>query len=157
MKYRIRKAHLKDLSALTDIWEKAVSETHDFLSPEDFEFYRSRLAQYFDHVRIFVYECIDGPIAGFAGISGDNLEMLFVSERGKGIGKTLLDFAVIQELVTKVSVNSQNAGAFDFYNKYGFREISRSETDSEGKPYPIINMELQVSPGPPTQGYPHEA
>lgn len=152
MKYRIRTAHLSDCQALSSIWEEAVLSTHDFLAKEDFDYYKSQLDKYFDNVSLFVYEYVGGGIAGFAGVSGDKLEMLFVGERGKGIGKALLDFAVKERRVSKVDVNAQNMGAVGFYRKYGFVEQSTSETDSQGKPYPIISMGIE--PVVPS-GHPH--
>lgn len=143
MKYRIRKAHLDDYPALAGIWEEAVAATHDFLSPADFGRYRSKIHSYFDGVRLFAFEYTDGTIAGFAGINGDKLEMLFVRERGKGIGRTLLDFAVKEQYITGVDVNAGNTAALDFYGKYGFREVSVSPVDGEGKPYPVVHMEIE--------------
>ncbi len=152
--YRIKRAHLNDCDTLAGIWEKAVAETHYFLSPEDFAFYRSELPSYFDGLQLFIFEYTDGKIAGFAGIKGDKLEMLFVGERGKGIGKTLLDFAVKERYVTKVDVNAQNTAAVDFYRKYGFRETGSSPIDGEGKPYPVIHMEIEPAPARMPHGHP---
>jgi putative acetyltransferase len=45
--------------------------------------------------------------------------------------------------VTEVDVNEQNPDAITFYLKYGFKIISRSETDSEGNPYPILHLKLK--------------
>lgn len=160
MKYRIRRAHLGDCPALTEIWEDAVKATHGFLSPEDFGFFRSKLPIYFDSLDLFVFEYTGGGIAGFAGIGGGTLEMLFVRDRGRGVGRVLLDFAVKERFVTKTSVNAQNAAAVAFYTGYGFRETERSPVDSEGKHYPVINMEIeparpQMPHGhPPVAGHP---
>jgi len=141
--YRIKRAHLADCDTLAGIWEEAVTATHDFLAPGDFDFYRSALPSYFDGLQLFTFEYTSGKIAGFAGIRGDKLEMLFVGERGKGIGKILLDFAVKERYVTKVDVNAQNTAAAEFYRKYGFKETGLSPFDTEGKPYPIIRMEIE--------------
>ena len=37
----ISSAEKKDYPVLIDIWESAVKATHDFLSDEDFEFYKT--------------------------------------------------------------------------------------------------------------------
>lgn len=154
MNYRIKRAHLGDCGALAEIWEEAVAQTHDFLSPEDFAFYRSALPSYFDGLQLFMFEYTDGKIAGFAGIKDDKLEMLFVGERGRGIGKILLDFAVKERYVTKVDVNAQNIAAVDFYKKYGFRETGLSPVDGEGRPYPIIHMEIESARPRMPHGHP---
>lgn len=78
------------------------------------------------------------------GIVDDKLEMLFIasSERGKGIGKRLLIYAIEQQKVNKVDVNEQNKQAVGFYKHMGFHVVSRSEFDGAGKHYPILSMEL---------------
>lgn len=142
--YRIRRAHLNDCPALAEIWEEAVSSTHDFLSSKDYEFYKVKLRGYFDHINLYLLEYTNnGNIAGFAGVKGDTLEMLFVRERGQGVGKALMDFAVKEKYITKVDVNSQNTRAVAFYKKYGFKEIGESPVDGEGKPYPITHMAIE--------------
>jgi len=83
-------------------------------------------------------------LLGFAGISGNRLEMLFIdaAERGKGLGKNLMLHVINNCNVTKVDVNEQNAAAVNFYKHFGFKIISRDEIDGTGKPYPILHMEL---------------
>ena len=78
------------------------------------------------------------------GISGDNLEMLFVSEssRGKGYGKNLLLYALGELNVKKVDVNIQNIQAVGFYERFGFKVIGRSKKDSMGKNYPILHLSI---------------
>lgn len=70
--------------------------------------------------------------------------MLFISpnERGKGIGKQLLDYSIKELNVTKVDVNEDNEQAVKFYEKCGFQTYDRSEVDSTGKPYPLLHMKL---------------
>lgn len=75
-------------------------------------------------------------------MSEDSVEMLFVDNesRGKGIGKSLIQFALNEYGISKVDVNEQNTQAVGFYERMGFLVSSRSDTDSEGKPYPILHM-----------------
>ncbi|MFT4223398.1 GNAT family N-acetyltransferase [Dysgonomonas sp.] len=133
----------KDYSVLVDIWESAVKATHDFLSDEDFEFYKKHIYIYFEHVSLFVYRDEKGEAKGFLGISDDSIEMLFVDNksRGTGIGKLLLDYAVNSLDARKVDVNEQNTQALDFYYHFGFKEVGRDEYDGEGKGYPILHLE----------------
>lgn len=35
-----------------------------------------------------------------------------------------------------------NAQVVEFYRHMGFRVVSKSEQDSEGKPYPILHLRL---------------
>lgn len=140
----IKKATKTDYNTLLAIWESAVLATHDFLSEEDFLYYKSRLPIYFDHVKLFIYTETDNTIKGFLGVSEDKIEMLFIDNqyRGSGIGKALLGFAIDNLQIKKVDVNEHNKQALAFYKNSGFSEIDRSEYDSEGKHYPILYMKL---------------
>ncbi|MBO6762442.1 MAG: GNAT family N-acetyltransferase, partial [Roseivirga sp.] len=87
----------------------------------------------------------DGKIVGFLGAAEGNLEMLFLHPdlRRKGLGKLLLNYAIEQLRIQKVDVNEQNPEATAFYLKQGFAVIGRSETDPQGKPYPILHLKLK--------------
>jgi ribosomal protein S18 acetylase RimI-like enzyme len=132
-----------DCDRLMLVWESAVKATHDFLEPEDFEFYKKIIPGFFSQVDLYVLMAEKG-IAAFLGVSGNNIEMLFVSAeaRGKGCGKLLLEYAINNLHAMKVDVNEQNKQAIGFYEKFGFRVIARSEKDSMGKDYPILHMSL---------------
>ena len=135
----------EEYAALVEIWRSAVRATHDFLDEADFARIESHLASdYFPAVTLTVAEQ-DGEPVGFAGVHGDGLEMLFVSDlvRGKGIGSALLAEAITNQGVSKVDVNEQNHGAHGFYLGKGFVQVGRSELDGDGRPYPTIHMELQ--------------
>jgi putative acetyltransferase len=70
--------------------------------------------------------------------------MLFVSAaaRGRGIGSALLAKAVQNQSVTRVDVNEQNPEALGFYASRGFVQVGRSELDGDGRPYPLLHLEL---------------
>lgn len=74
------------------------------------------------------------------GTEENRLEMLFLSpsERGKGLGKQLIQYG-IQE----VTVNEQNPQAVGFYQHLGFETYKRTECDEEGNPYPLLYMKLK--------------
>ena len=77
--YDIVPAKAADYPMLVDIWEASVRATHTFLAEADLQRLRSRLAtDYFPAVELHML-LTDGRPVGFAGLSGDNLEMLFVS------------------------------------------------------------------------------
>ena len=142
----IEKCTPGDYPELIEVWERSVRETHHFL-PEDYiQYLRPHILQnYFDSVRLFCIRNGSGNISGFLGLSDDKIEMLFVDPvaRGKGIGKTLMRFAVEDHKIVKVDVNEQNEQAVGFYKKLGFHVIHRQAVDSLGKPYPILEMELK--------------
>ena len=139
----IRKVKATDYLRLMEIWESAVSSTHDFLKEEDFLYYKERLPVYFQYVNLFGFEQ-EGILIGFMGIAEGNLEMLFIDNkyRGAGIGKKLITYAIDNLQVTKVDVNEQNVQAVGFYKYMGFNIYKRSNLDGEGKEYPILHMQL---------------
>jgi len=139
----IREIVTADYPRLTEIWESAVINTHDFLKEEDFIYYKEQLPVYFQHVTLTGFEQ-EGVLVGFMGIAGGNLEMLFIDNdyRGTGIGKKLTAYAIANLKVTKVDVNEQNIQAVGFYKKIGFNILKRSELDGSGREYPILHMQL---------------
>ncbi|MFD2758348.1 acetyltransferase [Gulosibacter faecalis] len=130
---------------LVEIWRSAVDATHDFLAKADRDDIESHLASgYLPQVDLHVAES-GGAVVGFAGVSGANLEMLFVEsrERGKGIGTALLARVGAECGARTVDVNEQNPHAVAFYRRRGFSVIGRSELDDQGRPYPILHMTLR--------------
>ena len=99
-----------------------------------------QLFGYFDQVQLFHVER-DGKIAGFMGLAYQKVEMLFVDPQffDQGIGSILIKKAF--ELgAHEIDVNEQNQRALNFYLKHGFKQIARSELDSEGRPFPILHL-----------------
>lgn len=130
---------------LLELWEQSVRASHHFLNDEQIMKIRQQIIQhgYFDQVQLFHVEH-QQQILGFMGIAGSKLEMLFIFPLAfrQGIGSQLLQHALTLDR-TEVDVNEQNSDAITFYLKYGFEIISRSETDSEGNPYPILHLQLK--------------
>jgi ribosomal protein S18 acetylase RimI-like enzyme len=141
--YEIPKGEKTDYSQLMAVWVSSVKATHHFLKPEDFEFYKKIIPDYFSNVDLYVIRSGE-TINAFMGVSDDNLEMLFVSanSRGKGYGKNLLTHALNNLHIKKVDVNEQNIQAVGFYERFGFKVIGRSEKDSMAKNYPILHLSL---------------
>ena len=79
------------------------------------------------------------------GIKDTRLEMLFIKndERGKGLGKQLLNYGIENYSVKELAVNEQNPNAKGFYEHMGFRTYKRTELDEQGNPYPILYMRLE--------------
>lgn len=139
----------QDYSLLLELWEASVRATHHFLTEADIQFFKKmiREKELFRFVELTVVRNERNLILGFSGVADGNLEMLFIhpNERGKGIGKFLTNRAIQQQAVTKVDVNEQNPEAVAFYLRMGFEVIGRSETDSSGKPFPVLHMQLRHS------------
>ncbi len=135
----------REYAELTALWEASVRATHHFLKEEDILFFRPLIQhEYLKAVQLFCKKDTANNITGFLGVSEDKIEMLFIDPvlRGKGIGKSLLVYAVETLGIRKVDVNEQNEQAVGFYERFGFRVIGRTEVDSMGKPYPILNLAL---------------
>jgi putative acetyltransferase len=98
----------------------------------------------FSFVEIYTFENPNGVKIGFVGIANHKIEMLFIRPeyRGKGIGKALTGYVISHHHVTKVDVNEQNPQAVGFYKKMGFQVTKRNPLDSQGNPFPILEMEL---------------
>lgn len=129
---------------ITELWEQSVRETHHFLTEKDIAFFKPLvLHNFLKTVDLYCIHDADG-LAGFLGVSGEKIEMLFVHPRafGKGIGKRLLTFALDQLGATSVDVNEQNEKAVGFYKHHGFGIQSRSPLDTMGKPFPILHMKM---------------
>lgn len=130
---------------LIEIWQAAVLATHNFLSTSEVNRLKQAiLTIYFDAVTLKGLRNSLGQWVGFVGTSADKIEMLFVDPKyhGQGFGAMLCRYAISELGITKVDVNEQNPKAMAFYNKMGFEVFARSETDGEGKPYPILHMQL---------------
>ena len=80
----------------------------------------------------------------FMGTENNRLEMLFLSpaERGKGIGKQLVQYGILNYGIREVTVNEQNPQAVGFYKHLGFEIYKRTECDEERNPYPLLYMKL---------------
>lgn len=129
---------------LVGIWRSAVEATHDFLTADDVDFYEGRLAnEYLKMVEVTV-AVVDGRPVGFSGVADGNLEMLFVDAqyRGSGAGSVLLRDAVARHPGLSIDVNEQNPQAVGFYLHHGFVTLRRSETDADGRPFPILHLGL---------------
>ena len=67
---------------------------------------------------------------------------LFLSpkERGKGIGRQLLQYEIHNYEIREVTVNEQNPQAVGFYEHMGFAAYKRTDLDEQGNPYPLLYM-----------------
>ncbi len=144
--FKIDIVQKSEYETLVDLWEASVRATHHFLKEEDIHYFRPLILNtYLDAVELRCARNKHGKILGFLGVAEQNLEMLFIhpENRGMGIGKKLLDYAIIALEVQKVDVNEQNEQALGFYRNQGFEVVGRSALDGSGKPYPILHMKLQ--------------
>lgn len=134
------------INQLLEVWEDSVKATHLFLSNEEIKNIKEYVPQAISGVShlVIIENESRGPIA-FMGIEGTKLEMLFIknSERGKGLGKQLLNYGIENYNVNRLAVNEQNPNAKGFYEYMGFKTYKRTKLDEQGNQYPILYMRLE--------------
>ena len=134
------------INQLLEVWEDSVKATHTFLSNEEIEKIKEYVPQALIGISHLIIETDKKgiPIA-FMGIEENKLEMLFIknSERGKGIGKQLLNYGIENCGVNDLAVNEDNPQAKEFYEHMGFKVYQRHELDDQGNPYPVLYMRLE--------------
>ncbi|MCR8489579.1 acetyltransferase [Ochrobactrum sp. WV_118_8] len=143
----IRKSNKADAPALTEIWRASVLATHDFLSRDDFlEIEKLVAGQYLPNVEVWLIEDAGKPV-GFMGMSEHHIDSLFIApdQRGKGIGKQMIAHAKTLGSPLTVDANEQNLQGVGFYRHMGFVETGRSETDDQGRPYPLLHLRLATN------------
>ena len=135
----------KLLQELLNIWEDSVRATHLFLSSKEIEKIKTYVPQALEIIdHLIIIEDEKRLPVGFMGIENQKLEMLFIqsSERGKGLGKQLLNYAIKKFDVNELTVNEQNPLAKGFYEHMGFVTYKRTDLDEQGNPYPVLYMSL---------------
>lgn len=147
MKIReIRERTPEQVQALLQVWEASVRATHSFLTEAEILRIRAYVPQAIGGVEhLITAETEQGKAAGFMGVENGRLEMLFLSpdERGKGLGKQLVELGIRAYGVREVTVNEQNPQAVGFYTHIGFEPYRRTDCDEEGGPYPLLYMKLK--------------
>lgn len=134
------------IAELAGVWRESVIKSHDFLSRKDIdglaEYVPAALAEIQTLLVVFDET---GKAAGFAGIDGHKLEMLFLHPLyfHQGIGRKLVEMSVEKYHVSEVDVNEQNPQAKLFYEHMGFRTYARDAFDAQGNHFPILHMRLK--------------
>ena len=143
--YELKERTPQLLEYLLNIWEYSVRATHLFLSDAEIKQIKEYVPQALSGVEhLIVAENEDDKPIAFMGTENSRLEMLFLlpTERGKGLGKQLIQYGIKNYGITEVTVNEQNPQAVGFYEHLGFETYKRTEHDEEGNPYPLLYMKL---------------
>ena len=129
---------------LTEVWGRSVRATHGFLTEAEIRWIRGYVPHALAEVPYLVAAEEKGRYPVFLGASEGMLRMLFLApeERGKGIGRQLLELGILKYGVRELTVNEQNPNAVEFYTRMGFVPYKRTETDEEGGPSPFRYMRL---------------
>ena len=139
----ITKISAVDMDSVLQVWESAVRATHDFLAEDDIQSLIPVVQRGVREIaNLILVHAESGELAGFLGVEGVKVEMLFIAAeyRGLGLGRTLLEYAVRVYGVNLIDVNEQNIQARSFYQHLGFVVYARSETDSMGNPFPLLHL-----------------
>lgn len=138
----IREATPADYDPLTAVWLRSVRATHSFLTEEKIqELLPLVRASALPSLELWVLDSEVGPV-GFIGFDGSKMEALFLDPAifRRGWGRRLVEHARRLKGPLTVDVNEQNSDAVRFYEALGFRVVGRSDTDQDGRPYPLLHM-----------------
>lgn len=140
----IRLAKIEEHLLIVELWERSVRASHLFLSEQDIATLRTLVeSEVLKHLELWVVASDADVIMGFMGLSGQNLEALFVDPVyfRTGIGTILLSHAETLKGELRVDVNEQNPTAVQFYLAHGFEITGRSEKDGFGNSFPLLHMQ----------------
>ena len=147
--YEIRELAQLDTASeneILEIWEKALKASHDFFSDCDTEIRIKKTRVREDlHQLALVCVYVDNEMKGFAGISGDELKMLYVHPewQGKGIGRSLTTYSKQNYKIRYLDVYAQNKQAVGFYERMNFTCYEKtSKPDAAGKSLPVLHMKM---------------
>lgn len=131
------------INRLLVVWENSVRVSHLFLSDSEIKSIKDYVPQALKGIaHLVIAKDEAGSPAAFMGIENGTLEMLFISqnERGKGLGKRLIQYGIENYAVERLAVNEQNPQARGFYEHMGFHIYKRTDIDEQGNPYPLLYM-----------------
>ena len=134
---------------LLKVWEASVRASHHFLTETDIERLTPQAENALREIETLRVVKDNSLPVGFMGVQERKIEMLFLHPDyfRKGLGKELVQRAFEELDVEFVDVNEQNPDAIRFYRRMGFNVFKHNECDSEGNPFPILEMKRQ-STGP---------
>ena len=140
----IRRAMPADREVLLDIWLRSVRATHTFVPEHDLQSMIPQVREYLasGEPEFWVIRDDTEAIMGFMGMSGGNMQSLFIAPEfhRRGAGRRLVRHAQARHAELTVDVNEQNSAARVFYEACGFVVEGRSELDDQGRPYPLLHM-----------------
>ena len=142
MNFTFRASKEADHARIHAVWAASVRATHDFLSEADFSEISDLVRDVYVPNAEFLVAEQEGQVVGFMGMTDLKIDSLFIAPSvfGQGLGRALVEQARKVGRPLLVDVNEQNSGAVAFYQRLGFKQVGRTETDDAGRPYPILEM-----------------
>jgi putative acetyltransferase len=138
----VRRGTAADVPRALAIWRDAVDATHGFHTPEDRVEIDALVAGWLPTVELWLVDDDSGMAVGFLVMDGTLIDALFVDPavHGRGYGTMLLDHALRLAPEATVDASEQATNALPFYESRGFVRTGRSETDPQGRPYPLVHL-----------------
>lgn len=138
---KVRRGTPDDVPRALEIWRDAVDATHGFLTCEDRAEIDAMVADWLRTVELWLVDAGGRPV-GFLVMDGEMIDALFVdpAAHGSGYGTALLNHALQLSPHATVDASEQASNALAFYEARGFVRTGRSETDPQGRPYPLIHL-----------------
>lgn len=124
-----------DLAAVLSSWEIATRLAHPFMTNAFIARERVNVAEvYMPNTDTWVIE-IDGSVAGFIALMGNEVGALFLQPKyhGRGAGKALMDKAQELHGDLEVEVFKQNSIGRKFYSQYGFEYLEEKLHEPTGR------------------------
>jgi putative acetyltransferase len=126
----IRNYRETDLEEIVRLWYDASVLAHSFIPSSFWALNKTAMKEkYLPFSENLVFE-EEGKVAGFISIVGKRICALFVAPeiQGNGIGRALIEHAMILKGNLALKVYRENETAFRFYEKRGFVAVGE-ETD----------------------------
>jgi putative acetyltransferase len=138
----VRRGTPADAPRALEIWRDAVDATHGFLTPGHRAEIDALVVGWLPTVDLWMLEDAAGRAVGFLVMDGSLIDALFVDPavHGRGYGTALLDHALSLAPEATVDASEQATNALPFYLARGFVRTGRSQTDPQGRPYPLIHL-----------------
>jgi putative acetyltransferase len=137
----IRRGTPADVPRAIEIWRDAVDATHGFLTPEHRIEIDALVEEWLPTADLWLVEDNE-RVVGFLVMDHEMIDALFVDPavHGRGFGTELLNHALSLAPDATVDASEQASNALPFYEARGFVRTGRAETDSYGRPYPLVYL-----------------
>lgn len=134
-----------DLKKLSNIWFEASLKAHPFIGEVRLTEQRKLIEEeYLPKAETSVAD-LGGEPVGFISLLGSFVGGIFIAPdlQGFGIGRRLIADAFARTGELSLEVYTENEQAVRFYNRIGFREVSRRDIDDSGFPFPNAKLSLK--------------
>ena len=144
----VRKGTPADAPRALEIWRDAVDATHRFLTAADRQEIDGIVEAFVAEAELWLVDDDAGCPVGFLVMDGPMIDALFVDPavHGRGYGSALLAHALMLSPQATVDASEQATNALPFYEARGFVRTGRSETDPQGRPYPLVHLRYAGKP-----------